>query len=122
MIRLAELVEDAFIVGSSTAEDALMRATFPPGFQPRIDIVAADWTGKLGCVAAELGVALIPALAIRSAPADITLLRTHPADASTRRIFAATIRGRKQSPAVASFVAQLRSEAKAMQVRMSQVP
>jgi DNA-binding transcriptional LysR family regulator len=106
-VRLAELSDDPFIVGSATAEETLMRASFPPGFRPRVDIVAADWTGKLGCVAAGLGVALIPALAIRATPVDITLLRLHGEDAAARRIFAATVAGRSQSPAVARFIAHL---------------
>jgi DNA-binding transcriptional LysR family regulator len=106
-VRLAELAEDPFVVGSATAEDALMRASFPPGFQPRVEMAVADWTGKLGCVAAGLGVALVPALAIRAAPTDIVLLRLHTADASVRRVFAATVAGRGQSPAVTRFVVHL---------------
>jgi len=99
-VRLVDLSADAFIVGSATAEDTLMRASLPPGFNPRVDIVAADWTSKLGCVAAGLGVALIPALAMRAAPADITLLRIHTDDAPARQIFAATIAGRSRLQAV----------------------
>ena len=70
-VRLAELADDPFIVGSATAEDTLLRASLPSGFQPKIDIVVAEWTGKFGCVAAGLGVALVPAMAIRGTPADI---------------------------------------------------
>jgi DNA-binding transcriptional LysR family regulator len=40
-VRLAELADDPFIVGSATAENTLLRASLPAGFQPRIDIVAA---------------------------------------------------------------------------------
>jgi len=110
-VRRAELTEDPFVVGSATAEDTLLRASLPPDFQPRIDIVAAEWTGKLGCVAAGLGVALVPALAIRAAPADIALLRLHPDDASVRRVFAATVAGRSRPPAVTGFLTQLASAA-----------
>ena len=110
-VRRAELAEDSFVVGSATAEDTLLRASLPPDFQPRIDIVAAEWTGKLGCVAAGLGVALVPALAIRAAPADIALLRLHPDDASVRRVFAATVAGRSRPPAVTGFLTQLASAA-----------
>lgn len=106
-LRLADLSDEPFIVGSATAEDTLMRASFPPGFQPRVDIVAADWTGKLGCVAAGLGVALVPALAIRATPSDITLRRLHTDDASRRRIFAATVTRRGHSPAVSAFITHL---------------
>jgi DNA-binding transcriptional LysR family regulator len=66
-----------------------------------VDIVTADWTAKLGCVAAGLGVALIPALAARAAPPDITLLRLHTDDAPVRQVFAATSAGR-QPPAAAA--------------------
>jgi DNA-binding transcriptional LysR family regulator len=106
-VRLAELADDAFIVGSANAEDTLLRASLPSDFQPRIDIVAAEWTGKLGCVAAGLGVALVPALAVRGTPTDIALLRLHTDDESIRRIFAATIAGRARPPAVTRFLTHL---------------
>ena len=106
-VRLAELADDPFIVGSRTAEDTLLRASLPSGFQPRIDIIAADWTGKLGCVAAGLGVALVPALAVRGTPADIALLRLHAEDESVRRVFAATVAGRARPPAVSRFLTYL---------------
>jgi DNA-binding transcriptional LysR family regulator len=107
-VRLAELADDPFIVGSATAEDSLLRASLPPDFQPKIDIVAAEWTGKLGCVAAGLGVAFVPALAVRGTPADITLLRLHADDKSVRRIFAATVAGRARPPAVTRLLTHLR--------------
>jgi DNA-binding transcriptional LysR family regulator len=106
-VRLAELTGDSFIAGSATDEDTLLRASLPPGFQPRVDIVAAEWTGKLGCVAAGLGVALIPALAVRATPADIVLLRLRAEDASVRRVFAATVAGRSRPAAVTHFLAHL---------------
>ncbi|MFI7543166.1 LysR family transcriptional regulator [Actinoplanes sp. NPDC049599] len=105
-VRLAELAGDSFIAGSATAEETLLRAGLPSGFRPRIDIVAAEWTGKLGCVAAGLGVALVPALAIRATPADLVLLRLHPDDdVSVRRIFAAT--NRRPTPTVTHMVTLL---------------
>jgi DNA-binding transcriptional LysR family regulator len=113
-VRLAELTGESFVVGSATAEETLLRATLPSGFQPRIDIVAAEWTGKLGCVAAGLGVALVPALAIRATPADLALLRLHRDDATVRQVFAATLAGRRIPPAVAPFVHLLAGEAAAL--------
>jgi DNA-binding transcriptional LysR family regulator len=111
-VRLAELADDAFIVGSATAEDTLLRASLPANFRPKIDIVAAEWTGKLGCVAAGLGVAFVPALAVRGTPSDITLLRLHTDDKSVRRIFAATVAGRAKPPAVTRFLTHLREAAR----------
>lgn len=115
IVRLAELADDAFIVGSATAEDALLRASLRADFRPRIDIVAADWTGKFGCVSAGLGVALVPALATRGVPADIALLRLHPDDESIRRVFAATVTGRLRPPAVTDFLAHLAQVAQQFQ-------
>ncbi|XVU22420.1 LysR family transcriptional regulator [Actinoplanes sp. CA-054009] len=103
-VRLAELADDPFIAGSANAEETLLRASLPSGFQPRIEIVAAEWTGKLGCVAAGLGVALVPALALRSTPLDIALLRLHRDDEPTRRVYAATMAGRSTPPAVGHFL------------------
>ena len=108
-VRMAELAGESFIAGSATAEDTLLRATLPSGFRPRIDLVAAEWTGKLGCVAAGLGVALVPALAVRATPADLVLLRLHPDDASTRRVFAAT--SRRPTPTVAHMLTLLKQTA-----------
>lgn len=106
-VRIAELTDDFFIAGSATAEETLLRATMPHGFRPQIDIVAAEWTGKLGCVAAGLGVALVPALAARATPADLVLLRLHPDDASVRQIFAATVAGRSRPAAVSRLLDHL---------------
>ncbi|MFC3499866.1 LysR family transcriptional regulator [Micromonospora krabiensis] len=106
-VRLADLADDPFIVGSATAEETLLRASLPTGFRPRIDIVAAEWIGKLGCVAAGLGVALVPALAVRGTPPDIVLLRLHRDDESVRQVFAATVAGRARPPAVTQFLTHL---------------
>ncbi|WP_460806493.1 LysR substrate-binding domain-containing protein [Micromonospora zhanjiangensis] len=111
-VRLAELADDSFIAGSATAEETLLRASLPSGFRPRIDIVAAEWTGKLGCVAAGLGVALVPALAARGTPADITLLRLRDEDEPVRRVYAATVSGRTGPPAVDRFLTHLTREAR----------
>jgi DNA-binding transcriptional LysR family regulator len=113
-VRLADLADDPFVVGSATAEETLLRASLPSGFQPRIDLVAAEWTGKLGLVAAGLGVALVPALAVRGTPADIVLLRLHPDDESVRQVFAATVAGRTPSPAVTRFHTHLREAARTL--------
>ncbi|GAA5032205.1 LysR substrate-binding domain-containing protein [Actinopolymorpha pittospori] len=115
-VRLTDLADEPFVVGSVTAEETLMRASLPPGFNPRIDIVAAEWTGKLGCVAAGLGVALVPALALRTAPPDIRLLRLHHADAPVRRVFAVTLAGRPGPAPVGRLLDHLRDVASRLKV------
>jgi DNA-binding transcriptional LysR family regulator len=110
-VRLEDLAGDAFIAGSAGAEETLLRASLPSGFRPRIEIVAAEWTGKLGCVAAGLGVALIPALAAGRVPPGIAVLQLHPDDESVRQIYVATLPGRTPSAAVTRFLDHLTTAA-----------
>src|SRR4029078_4916929 len=105
--RRARLASLSCPPGAPPAELPLLGATLPHGFRPRIDITAAEWTGKLGCVAAGLGIALIPPLAVRATPAHLALVRLHRDDAAVRRIFAATVAGRHRPAAVAAFHAAL---------------
>lgn len=115
-VRLTDLAADAFIAGSATAEETLLRAALPSGFQPRIEITAAEWLGKLGCVAAGLGVALLPALAAGRVPPGTALLRLHPDDETVRQVYAATLPGRTPPPAVTQFLEYLRAGAAAFAV------
>lgn len=98
-VRFADLAGESFIAGSP-GEDTVLRARLPLDFRPRIDLVAAGWTAKLGCVAAGLGYAIVPALAVRSVGRDVALRPLHPADASARQVFAATAAGRSRPAAV----------------------
>ena len=116
-VRLADLADDPFIVGSPTADHTLLRASLPRGFQPKIDIVAAEWTAKFGCVAAGLGVALVPALVARGTPADIVLLRLHRDDESVRHVYAATLHGRTRSTATDRFLVHLHAAATVVPAR-----
>jgi len=111
-VRLREFADDPFVTGSATDEPALMRARLPAGFAPVVEIVVADWTGKLGCVAAGLGVAFVPELAARAAPSDVRLLRLHADDAPVRRVFAATNATRRPTAATTAFVRELRTAAR----------
>lgn len=108
-VRAAELAGESFIAGSADAERTLLRATLPAGWTPRVDIVVREWTGKLGCVAAGLGIALVPALAVRATPADLALVRLR--DASVRRIHAVTLAGRTPPAAVPELIRELRAVA-----------
>jgi DNA-binding transcriptional LysR family regulator len=66
-------------------------------------------------VAAGLGVALVPALAVRAAPADLALLGLHPDDAAVRQVFAATVAGRVRPAAVTRILAHLEQVAAAQE-------
>ncbi|GAB3872660.1 LysR family transcriptional regulator [Dactylosporangium cerinum] len=110
-VRLASLVSEAWIAGSAAPEETLLAPSVRLGFRPRIAFVAGEWTAKLGFVAAGLGVTLVPALAARAAPPDVTLLALHPDEVPPRSVLAATIAGRTVPPAVTDFLTLLRTEA-----------
>ena len=110
-VRLASLESEAWIAGSAAPEATLLAPSVRLGFRPRIAFVAGEWTAKLGFVAAGLGVTLVPALAARAAPPDVTLLALHPDEFPSRSVLATTIAGRTVPPAVTDFLTILRTEA-----------
>ncbi|MET7423801.1 LysR substrate-binding domain-containing protein [Dactylosporangium sp. NPDC005555] len=107
-VRLAALTDEAWIAGSASPEETLLGPSVRLGFRPRIDFVAAEWTAKLGFVAAGLGVTLVPALAARTAPADVRLLPLDPREVPPRTVLAATLPGRTLPPPVADFLTIVR--------------
>ena len=107
----ASLESEAWYAGSAAPEATLLAPSVRLGFRPRIAFVAGEWTAKLGFVAAGLGVTLVPALAARAAPPDVTLLALHPDEFPPRSVLATTIAGRTVPPAVTDFLTILRTEA-----------
>jgi DNA-binding transcriptional LysR family regulator len=106
-VRAAELAGESFIAGSADAEQTLLRATLPAGWTPRVDIVVREWTGKLGCVAAGLGIALVPRLGRSRLPANTRAVRvTDPVP--EREILAVWRRIQDRSPAIRELVSHLR--------------
>lgn len=116
-LRLAELADEEWVAGSTRPEDTLMRPVLEAGFRPRATLVVRDWIAKQGFVAAGLGVTLLPALAADSVRADIVLVPVHPDDVPHRAVYAATPHGRADSPAVAAFLAELRTTARQLMER-----
>ncbi|MFJ8623462.1 LysR family transcriptional regulator [Kitasatospora sp. NPDC093550] len=110
-LRLAELADEPWIAARRNAETTLLAACLRSGFRPRIEYAVGAWTAKLGLVAAGLGPTLIPALAARAARPDIALIPLHPDDTPVRRVWTATLRGRRVAPAVARFTGFLREAA-----------
>nr|WP_269809474.1 LysR family transcriptional regulator [Kineosporia rhizophila] len=106
-VRLAEFTGEVFVVGSRTDDQSFLQARLPADSPPRADIVVTGWNAKWGCVAAGLGVALVPSLAVRGTPGDIALLRLHRQDEAVRQVFAAVRAGRTIAPPVAAFLPEL---------------
>ncbi len=101
-LRLEDLAGESWIMGSSsgTCPDAriMLRACLAAGFEPDVAFQNDDYLAIQGFVAAGVGVALIPDLALISVREDVAIraLVTRPPH---RRIVAATLAGGWESPA-----------------------
>jgi DNA-binding transcriptional LysR family regulator len=107
-VRLADLIDEEWIAGSSRPEDTLISSCLRTGFQPRIGFVARDWMAKQGFVATGVGITLIPSLAVDAVRPDISLALVHPDDIPARQVYAATASGFTLSPAAQAFLPLLR--------------
>jgi DNA-binding transcriptional LysR family regulator len=103
-IYLREVVGETFITGSDTDENALLRAHRLDDFRPRSQIVVADWIGKFACVAAGIGIALVPQLVIPALPAGVTVLKLRDEQAPYRRVVAITDIKRQPSELTRMFI------------------
>ena len=103
-VFLREVSGDTFVTGSDTDENALLRAHRLESFRPPSQIVVADWIGKFACVAAGLGIALVPQLVTRALPAGVTVLKLRDEQAPYRRVVAITDARRQPSDLTRMFI------------------
>ncbi len=106
-VRLEDLDGESWILGTSSAtcpDSAItLRAAATCGFEPRIAFHSDDYTAIQGFIAAGVGVALIPDLALVSVRDDIAVRELYGASPH-RRILAATSRAGARGPAAAAMV------------------
>src|SRR5919201_2381211 len=112
-IRLQDLSEESWVQTSAESPFGrhVVRSCHAAGFEPDVSFESDDYQTVQGLVAAGVGVALIPALALTSVREDIAIRTVHPR-APVRRVLAATPRGAAMMPAVATMLDILRSAAK----------
>ena len=82
----------------------------PPASSRRVSFESDDYQTVQGLVAAGVGVALIPQLALSTVRDDIRVRALHPAS-PVRKVFAATPRAAAATPAVATMLDVLREPA-----------
>jgi DNA-binding transcriptional LysR family regulator len=111
-VFLREVSGDTFVTGSDTDENALLRAHRLAGFRPPSQIVVADWIGKLACIAAGIGIALVPQLVTRALPAGVTVLKLRDEQAPYRRVVAITDARRQPSELTTMFIRLARQSAR----------
>jgi DNA-binding transcriptional LysR family regulator len=101
-VKVADLAEDAWILGSGDAScpdsQILIRACNAAGFEPRIAFQSDDYNAIQGFIATGMGISMIPDLALTTVRNDV-VVRSLGAKAPARRISAITTEGGFCSPA-----------------------
>lgn len=111
-LRLEDLRDEAWIQTSASTPCArhVVRSCHAAGFEPQVSFESDDYQTVQGLVAAGVGVALIPQLALSTVRDDIAIRALHPRS-PVRKVFAATPRAAAVTPAVATMLDVLRETA-----------
>jgi DNA-binding transcriptional LysR family regulator len=111
-LRLQDLRAEAWVQTSSSSPCArhVVRSCHAAGFEPRVAFESDDYQTVQGLVAAGVGVALIPELALSVVREDILIraLSPHP---PARQVIAATPAGSRLLPAAPAMLAVLEQAA-----------
>lgn len=108
-LRLEDLREESWVQTSAASPCArhVVRSCHAAGFEPRVSFESDDYQTVQGLVAAGVGVALIPQLALSTVRPDIRIRSLDPRS-PVRKVFAATPRAAAVTPAVATMLDVLR--------------
>jgi DNA-binding transcriptional LysR family regulator len=111
--RLEDLSEESFVQTSESSPCArhVVRSCIAATFEPRVSFESDDYQTVQGLVAAGVGVALIPQLALSTVREDIVVRPLAP-QSPVRKVFAATPRAAAATAAVATMLDVLRREAR----------
>jgi DNA-binding transcriptional LysR family regulator len=111
-VELGDLREEAWVQTSAASPCAkhVIRSCHAAGFEPTVSFESDDYQTVQGLVAAGVGVALIPELALSTIRDDIKVRPLHPTS-PVRAVFAATPRAAAATPAVATMIDVLRGAA-----------
>ncbi|QKV93191.1 LysR family transcriptional regulator [Streptomyces sp. NA02950] len=110
-VGMAELAEEPWIAGCPRCRRHLVEVCESEGFTPRIDFATDDYPAVIGLVAAGLGVAVLPELALESVRAKgAVTLEVKPA--VRREVVALTLPDLARVPAVAATLDRLERAAR----------
>jgi DNA-binding transcriptional LysR family regulator len=109
-LGLEDLREESWVQTSISSPCArhVVRSCHAAGFEPRVSFESDDYQTVQGLVAAGVGVALVPELALSTVRPDIIVRTLHPRS-PVRKVFAATPRAAAVTPAVATMLDVLRA-------------
>jgi DNA-binding transcriptional LysR family regulator len=99
-VRLHDLADESWVQTSAASPCArhVVRSCHAAGFEPAVSFETDDYQTLQGLVAAGVGVALIPQLALSTVRDDITIRALHPR-APVRTVLAASGRAPETAPA-----------------------
>jgi DNA-binding transcriptional LysR family regulator len=99
-LRLEDLSDESWVQTSAASPCArhVVRSCHAAGFEPSVSFETDDYQTVQGLVAAGVGVALIPQLALSTRRDDVSIRALHP-EGPARTVFAATARGEGTAPA-----------------------
>jgi DNA-binding transcriptional LysR family regulator len=114
-IDLEQLNGESWIQTSAATPCArhVVRCCHAAGFEPRVSFESDDYQTVQGLVAAGVGVALIPLLALSAVRSDVSVRELHPSS-PVRKVLAATRRGAPLTPAVATMLDTLREASRSL--------
>ncbi|MCM2421112.1 LysR family transcriptional regulator [Streptomyces sp. SID13666] len=105
-VRIEELAEEEWIAGCPRCRRHLVEVCERAGFTPRIDFATDDYPAVVGLVAAGLGVAVLPELALEAVrPKGVAVLEVLPA--VQREVVALTLPDLAHVPAVDMMLGRL---------------
>ncbi len=112
-IRLADLSEEAWVQTSAPSPCArhVVRSCHAAGFEPNVAFESDDYQTVQGLVAAGVGVALIPELALSVVRDDVVTRELSPAS-PVRQVIAATPAGARLVPAAPAMLGMLEQAAR----------
>ncbi len=112
-LRLEDLRRESWIQTSAASPCArhVVRSCHGAGFEPSVSFESDDYQTVQGLVAAGVGVALIPQLALSTVRPDIRVRALHP-QSPVRKVLAATPRGAAVTPALTTMLDILREIAR----------
>lgn len=111
-VMLADAADEAWIVGNpgTTYHHLVLAACMTAGFTPNIAHYSDEWDTGTALVAHGFGIILVPRLA-RLHDRPVVRIPLHGEPAPARRILAATRRGRREHPVVASALSTISATA-----------
>ncbi|MEU8921733.1 LysR family transcriptional regulator [Kitasatospora sp. NPDC048545] len=115
-VGLGELAGEQWIAGCPQCRGHLVELCAGAGFEPRIDFATDDYPAVVGLVAAGLGVAVLPRLALQSVRPDgvsTVPVRTASGAPAVRQVVALTLADLAEVPAVALMLERLAGTAAA---------